>query len=328
MATLPIRVDPAGTSEIVATIRESLSHSIVGQSHVVDHLLVALLAGGHVLLEGVPGLAKTRMVRALAGSLGADFRRIQFTPDLLPSDLLGTMVFESDRGAFRLLRGPIFAHLVLADEVNRAPAKVQSALLEAMEERQVTLGGETLPLPDPFLVLATRNPIEQQGTYPLAEAQLDRFLMMLRVEYPSRDEEVRILALAEDASVDVVRPPVVTVEALVATRRAVEKVAVSPALKEYVVALVRATRDPTAAGMTAAAGWVSYGASPRAGIGLMKAARARAFLHGRGHALPDDVKALAPDILRHRLVLTFEAEARGVTSDDVIRELLTVVPLP
>lgn len=309
-------------------LEAALRRKVVGHDGVVERLLMALLCGGHVLLEGVPGLAKTLLVRTLAGALQADFRRIQFTPDLLPSDLLGSLVFRQDRGVFTISKGPLFANVVLADEVNRAPAKVQSALLEAMEERSVTLGGRTLPLPDPFLVLATENPLEHQGTYPLAEAQLDRFMMMLRVDYPSQTEEVAILRGVRERSDGPGAGPVATAEELLRARRVVADIHADDRLLEYVVALVRGTRDPALAGLPELEGLVACGASPRAGIWLVEAARARAALAGRDYALPEDVKALAPDVLRHRLVLTFEAHAGAVDADEVIARILDTVPVP
>ena len=257
-----------------------------------------------------------------------DFRRIQFTPDLLPSDLLGTLVLQPDGSGFAVSRGPIFANVVLADEVNRAPAKVQSALLEAMEERQVTLGGRTLALPEPFLVMATQNPLEHQGTYPLAEAQLDRFLMMLRIGYPRRDEETRILRRAADGTILPPATPVATAEEVLEARRSAAEVVVEQALLDYVVALIRATREPATVGLAELEGLVSWGASPRAGIGLITAARARAWLDGRTFTLPEDVKALASDVLRHRLVLTYEAAARGVEADEILEAVLDHVPVP
>jgi len=308
-------------------IREAVGESVVGQGAVVERVLVALLAGGHVLLEGAPGLAKTLLVRTLARTLGVEFRRIQFTPDLLPSDILGTLVLRSDTGGFAISRGPIFANLVLADEVNRAPAKVQSALLEAMEERQVTLGGRTLPLPEPFLVLATQNPIEHQGTYPLAEAQLDRFLFMVRVGYPSREEEVAILRRGVHGAAGA-SGVVASGDELLAARREAASVRVDDRLLDYAASVVRATREPAAAGVPEVQGLVSWGASPRAGLGLVAAARARAWLHGRSFALPEDVKALAGDVLRHRLVLTYEAAVRGVDAAQVVEQVLGHVAVP
>ena len=308
-------------------VEEAIRTQVVGQERIVQRLLIGLLAGGHVLLEGVPGLAKTLMVRMLASALDVDFKRIQFTPDLLPSDVVGSLVFRPDRGVFVPSKGPIFANIVLADELNRAPAKVQSALLEAMQERQVTLGGRALTLPDPFMVLATENPIDQQGTYPLAEAQLDRFLLMLRLTYPERDDEQRILRSVTDGHSEVVQR-VATAEDLLAERALVRQTVVEDALIEYVTDLVRATRDPASVGLPELEGLIEYGASPRAGIALISAARALAYLKGRAYVVPDDVKELAHDAMRHRLVLTYEATARGIDPDSVLDRILAVVPLP
>ena len=327
MNPAPVTEIPAEAPAFARRVEEALRHTIVGQEAVVDGLLVALLAGGHVLLEGAPGLAKTLMVRSLARTLEVDFRRVQFTPDLLPSDVLGTLVLQPNGGGFAISRGPIFANVVLADEVNRAPAKVQSALLEAMEARQVTLGGRTLPLPEPFLVLATQNPLEHQGTYPLAEAQLDRFLLMLRVGYPPKDAEVTILRKGI-AGGGTLPAPVATAADVLSAREQVARVHVSDLLLEYAVALVRATRQPAAAGLPEVQGLVAWGASPRAGLGLVHAARARAWLRGRAHVLPEDVKALAPHVFRHRVVLTYEAAVRGVDADEVVARVLEHVPVP
>ena len=316
-----------GTRSLGRRVEAAVRTRIVGQDRVVERLLVALLAGGHVLLEGVPGLAKTLMVRSLADALDVDFKRVQFTPDLLPSDVVGSLVFRPDKGTFMPSKGPVFANVVLADELNRAPAKVQSALLEAMQEGQVTLGGHTLDLPSPFMVLATQNPIEQQGTYPLAEAQLDRFLMMLRLGYPSSEEERRILRAAADG------PPgslgrVANAGDLLDVRSQVESVRIEDSLLEYVVDIVRATRRPASVGLPDLEGLIEFGASPRAGIGLVSAARAMAFLRDRDYAVPDDVKDLAPDVLRHRIVLTYEAIARAVDVDLLVDSLLDAVPVP
>ncbi len=289
--------------------------------------MVGLLAGGHILLEGVPGLAKTLMVRSIAAALDVDFKRIQFTPDLLPSDVVGSLVFRPDRGVFVASKGPVFANVVLADELNRAPSKVQSALLEAMQEGQVTLGGRALKLPTPFIVLATENPIEQHGTYPLAEAQLDRFLMMLRLGYPDQTEEQSILRAAAAGPPEELAP-VANGDDLIAAQKEVEAIRVEEPLLKYVVDLVRATRDPAAAGLPELEGLIEYGASPRAGIGLVSAARALAYLRNRDYVLPDDVKDLAADVLRHRLVLTYEAAARRIDSDDLIDRILAAVPVP
>jgi len=303
----------------IERIRKEMARALVGQQGLVDGLLIALLCHQHVLVEGVPGLAKTTAVRAFSRVLGLSFRRIQFTPDLLPADLLGTHVYEPQRGEFRLHRGPIFHHLILADEINRAPAKVQSALLEAMEERQVTLAGETLALPKPFLLMATQNPIEQEGVYPLPEAQVDRFMLKLRVDYPSHEEEVQIVyhrTAPEDPKLPM---QVLDASEIDALRSSVRRVHVEPTLVEYSVCLVEASRKPES---------VQLGGSPRASIYLIEAARARAFIELRDYVLPQDIKRVAPDVLRHRLRLTYEAEAQGLTPDQVIDDLLGRVPTP
>ena len=297
---------------------------IVGQPHLLNRLLVALLVPGHVLLEGLPGLAKTRTIKTLAGASHTTFRRVQFTPDLLPSDVVGTLVFDPRSLSFTPKKGPVFANLLLADEINRAPSKVQSALLEAMEERQVTLGEESFELPSPFLVLATQNPLEQEGTFPLPEAQMDRFLFKLRVGYPSAQEESEVLKRANGAE-EAVHPVMTGAELLEAGRRARE-VRLDEAIRGYIVRLVQGTRPGGHA-------WkgremLRCGASPRAGLALQAGAKALAFLAGRDHVLPDDVTALAPDVLRHRLLLTYESEADGVTTDELIKALLAATPRP
>lgn len=304
-----------------------LSRNIVGQQAVLHRLLVAVLAGGHVLLEGVPGLAKTRMARSLAGIFSADFRRIQFTPDLLPADLLGGMIWRREKERFAVARGPIFANVVLADELNRAPPKVQSALLEAMEEGQVTVGGHTLPLPDPFLVLATQNPIEQQGTYPLAEAQLDRFMFQLRVDYPLIDEEREVVDRALDGDPGTEVQPIEMGD-LRAARAMVEHVHVAPKIRDYLVRLVRATRSPEEFGVPELAGRIEIGASPRAAILMARAMRAHAALDGRDHTLPDDAHVLAADVLRHRILPSLEGEREGWTPDRCVARLLERVSAP
>jgi len=294
---------------------------------VVERLLIGLLTSGHILLEGVPGLAKTLAVRTLAEILHASFSRIQFTPDLLPADVIGTMVFDQKSQEFHPKKGPLFAHIVLADEINRAPAKVQSALLEAMQEHQVTIGGTTYPLPEPFLVLATQNPIEQEGTYPLPEAQLDRFLFKVKVDYPARLEEREILVRmsgGEPIPVERVLHP----SDVLAARKAIAAVHLDPRLVDYIVDLVRATREPAAVGLGSLAPLIAYGASPRASLSLAQAGRASAFLQGRDFVVPEDLRALAPDVLRHRLVLTFEAEAEDVTADSVVAQILGAVKVP
>jgi MoxR-like ATPase len=310
----------------LAPILEEVRTVIVGQGRLLDSLLIGALSGGHVLLEGVPGLAKTLAVRALAGAVGCDFRRIQFTPDLLPADLVGTLVFNPREGTFSPRKGPVFAHVVLADEINRAPAKVQSALLECMQERQVTIGDATWPLPEPFLVLATQNPIEHEGTYPLPEAQVDRFMLKVLVDYPSRDEEGEILermAAGEPPAVRAVSSP----EALLRARLVADEVYIDPRVKGYLLDLVLATRRPRDFGLDLG-GLVRYGASPRATLFLARAARAHAFLRGRGFVIPEDVKAMAHDVMRHRLLLSYEAEAEEITPEEIIQRVLDAVPVP
>jgi MoxR-like ATPase len=301
---------------------------IVGQRALVQALLMGLLADGHVLLEGVPGLAKSLAVQSLAAALGGTFRRIQFTPDLLPSDLVGTQVYSPRTGEWTVREGPVFGNFVLADEINRAPAKVQSALLEAMQERQVTLAGETRTLPAPFLVLATQNPVEHEGTYPLPEAQVDRFTLKVIVGYPSRTEEREIVTrMAKNGPKPAVRR-VAAPEQVLAARRLLDEVYVDPKVLDYLVALVFATREPDSAGLAALRPMILYGASPRASIALAQVARARAFLEGRGFVTPHDVKAVGMDVLRHRVITTYEAEAEGLSSEDVIRKVFDTVPVP
>lgn len=311
------------TDDILAQV----SQRVVGQQAMVERLLIALLTGGHVLLEGVPGLAKTLTVRTLAETIRTSFSRIQFTPDLLPADVIGTQVFDQRTATFSVKRGPIFANIVLADEINRAPAKVQAALLEAMQEKQVTIGGTSFPLEEPFLVLATQNPIEQEGTYPLPEAQVDRFMLKLRVGYPTRDEEreiMRRMAGGAAIPIEAVADPVQLMDA----RREIAALHLDDRLVDFIVNIVHATRAPAEAGLADIAPLVEYGASPRATIALAQAARAHAYLRGRDFVSPDDVKAMAPDVLRHRVLLTFEAEAENVTSDAVIARVLERVAAP
>ncbi|MCP5556679.1 MAG: MoxR family ATPase [Verrucomicrobiaceae bacterium] len=315
------------SSSWVKPLRAEIGRVLVGQEGLVDRLLVALLTNGHVLLEGVPGLAKTLAVRTLSSSLHAKFQRIQFTPDLLPADVIGTMVYHPRDGTFSPRLGPIFANLVLADEINRAPAKVQSALLEAMQERQVTIGENTYKLPDPFMVLATQNPIDQEGTYTLPEAQLDRFLLKVRVTYPTPAEERQVLDAMATSSPKLDVNQVTKVEDVAASRVLVNSIYMDEKIRDYIVTLIHATRDP---GMLAPhlKLIIRCGASPRGTINLALAARAMAFLDGRNFVTPQDVKSLAPDILRHRILLSYEAEAEGVTSDDVVRQLLDKLPVP
>jgi MoxR-like ATPase len=308
-------------------LREEVGNVIVGQRYLIDRLLVGLLANGHVLLEGVPGLAKTTAVKTLAQSIHASFRRIQFTPDLLPADLVGTLIYNPRDGGFTTKKGPIFAQIVLADEINRAPAKVQSALLEAMQEHQVTIGDETHALPEPFLVLATQNPIEQEGTYPLPEAQVDRFMLKLRVGYPSREEERQILDRMALTHADLSAKAVVAPDEILAARDLVDQIYVDDKIKDYVVSLVFATREPAAAGLDLGP-LIQYGASPRATLALTLAAKANAFLNGRGYVTPQDVKTIGPDVLRHRIIVTYEAEAEEIDSDEIVRRVFDGVPVP
>ncbi len=317
----------AAHSAWISPLRTEISKLVVGQSFLVDRLILSLLCKGHVLLEGVPGLAKTLSVKALSGALDASFARIQFTPDLLPADLLGTMIYNPEGRSFSAKKGPIFANLILADEINRAPAKVQSALLEAMQERQVTLGETTYPLPDPFLVMATQNPIDQEGTYQLPEAQLDRFLFKVIVSYPNRNEELKILDLMATSAPPQQTTPVVTPQQITESRKLVNNVYIDQAVKEYIVDLVRATRNPDQIDVSLK-GLIRAGASPRATINITLAARALAFMHHRSFVTPQDIKDLAHDILRHRILLSYEAEAENVSSDDLIDRILSKVPVP
>jgi MoxR-like ATPase len=315
-------------SAFVEPLLTEVRRVVVGQERMVERLLLGLIAGGHVLLEGVPGLAKTLTVSTLARAVNARFQRIQFTPDLLPADLLGTLVYNQKEGAFFVKKGPIFAHLILADEVNRAPAKVQSALLEAMQERQVTIGETTFPLKEPFLVLATQNPVEQEGTYPLPEAQVDRFMMKVIVGYPTREDELEIMRrMAAPGDGPEIRA-VVTPQHLLEARAVLGDLYVDARVEGYIVDLVMATRYPDRYGLGKLQGLLAFGASPRASIYLNRAARAHAFLHRRAYVTPDDVRAIAPDVLRHRLALTYEAEAEEATADHLVREVLAAVEVP
>jgi MoxR-like ATPase len=317
----------AKESAFADRLMNEVSKVIVGQQYMIERILVGLLTGGHVLLEGVPGLAKTLTVRTLCDAVHAKFARIQFTPDLLPADLVGTVVYNQQRGEFTSKLGPVFANLVLADEINRAPAKVQSALLEAMQERQVTIGEKTYPLPEPFVVMATQNPIEQEGTYPLPEAQVDRFMLMVKVGYPTREEERKIMdrmTQPEPSRAEAVVTPVELLEA----RKIVKQVYVDEKVKDYIVDVVFATREPAKHGLKDLAPLVEFGASPRASIALNLAARAHAFLRHRGYVTPEDVKAIGPDVLRHRLVLTYEADAEEVTSEQIVKRVFEVVEVP
>ena len=321
-----IRRDVEQQSQFVTRLRTEIARIIVGQEYMIDRLLVGLLANGHVLIEGVPGLAKTTAVKTLAAALDCTFSRIQFTPDLLPADLIGTQIYNPKDGNFTTKKGPLFGNIILADEINRAPAKVQSALLECMEERQVTIGQETFQLEAPFMVLATQNPIEQEGTYPLPEAQVDRFMLKLRVSYPTRAEEREIMDRVDLLHATEVRV-VASKEEILTAREVVHEVYVDEKAKNYIVDLVRATRHPEAFGLELQ-NLIEYGASPRATIYLQQAARALAFLQGEGNVFPNDVKQIAMDVLRHRVIVTYEAEAENVTSEDIIRRILDTVPVP
>lgn len=311
----------------VHSLTAEIRKTIIGQDKLVERVLVGLLADGHILLEGVPGLAKTLLVKTVGQAMNGEFSRIQFTPDLLPGDLIGTQIYNPRTSEFSVRKGPVFANLILADEVNRAPAKVQSALLEAMQEGQVTIGDATHRIESPFLVLATQNPIEQEGTYPLPEAQVDRFMLKVVVEYPDRSEEREIIDRMTGGPTADVRP-VIEPQYILDAREVVRQVYVDDKIKDYVLSLVVATRDPGEAGLDDLRTLISYGASPRAGIFLITAARAHAFLKGRGYVTPEDVKQLAPDILRHRVITTFEAEAQEVTSTQIVQSILDNVEVP
>jgi MoxR-like ATPase len=332
---LPLPEKPASSTqeEIVAAsswvqpLRSEIARVLVGQTDLVDRLLIALLTNGHVLLEGVPGLAKTLAVRTLSAALHARFQRIQFTPDLLPADVVGTMIFNPREGSFSPRLGPIFANLVLADEINRAPAKVQSALLEAMQERQVTIGDTTYTLPNPFVVLATQNPIDQEGTYRLPEAQLDRFLLKVRVDYPAPAEERLVLDRMATSKPDLDVTPVTHITQIAESRSVVNHIHLDDKIKDYIVSIIQATRHPEACAPHLK-NLIRCGASPRGTINLALGSKAHAFLQGRDYVIPNDVKQLAPDILRHRILLSYEAEAEGVTTEDIIAQILDKLPVP
>jgi MoxR-like ATPase len=314
-------------ARLIQDVSSQVALRVVGQTYMIDRLLISLLTGGHVLLEGVPGLAKTLTVRTLAETISTSFSRIQFTPDLLPADVVGTQIYDQSTGKFMVKKGPIFANIILADEINRAPAKVQAALLEAMQEKQVTIGGTTYKLEEPFLVLATQNPIEQEGTYPLPEAQVDRFMLKLRVGYPSRDEEREIMRrMASGHAIDIRH--VATPAAILEARGRIADLYMDDRIVDYIVDIVHATREPKAAGLDELAPLIEFGASPRATIALAQASRAHAFLRGRAFVTPDDVKAIAPDVLRHRVLTTYEAEAEEVTSDEIVSRVLAKVESP
>jgi MoxR-like ATPase len=311
----------------IRPLQQEMARVIVGQKHLLDSLIIALLTNGHILLEGVPGLAKTLALKTLASCVDVHFRRLQFTPDMLPADIVGTMIYNPQDGVFRTKQGPIFSNLILADEINRAPAKVQSALLEAMQERQVTIGDESYLLPNPFLVLATQNPLEQEGTYPLPEAQIDRFMMKVIVNYPNRDEERAILDAMATTEAMVVPRPVVSAAQILDARHIVSALYVDDKIRDYIVDLVLATRPPIAAAF-ALNGYIQNGASPRATIALTLGARAVAFMNGRHFVIPQDVKTIALDVLRHRVSVTYEAEAENISSENVIEKILNTLPVP
>lgn len=317
----------AAKSDFITLIQRGMDQTIVGQKHLIDSLLIALLSNGHVLLEGVPGLAKTLAIKTLAQIIDAKYSRIQFTPDLLPADVIGTMVYSVKSEQFQVKRGPIFANFVLADEINRAPAKVQSALLEAMQERQVTIGDSTFPLDEPFLVMATQNPIEQEGTYPLPEAQVDRFLLKVVIGYPSKEEEKVIIHQNITNEKKEIRP-LLKPEEILEAQRVVEKIYIDEKIERYIVDIVFATRFPAEYNLNDLTTIIAFGASPRASISLARAARSYAFLRGRGYVVPEDVRAVAHDVLRHRIGLTYEAEANTITADEIISEILDKVEVP
>jgi len=325
--TSQVNEEVATAAGWIEKLRAEVRKVIVGQEHLLDRLLVGLLANGHVLLEGVPGLAKTLSVRTLASAIHASFNRIQFTPDLLPADITGTLIYNPQDGRYHATKGPVFANLVLADEINRAPAKVQSALLEAMQERQVTLGGETMPLPSPFLVLATENPIDQEGTYPLPEAQVDRFMFKVLMDYPSFEEERKILDTMAFTSPESKVQPVLQLDEILQMRRYVDKIHVDEKVRDYIVRIVFATRRPEEYKLDLKH-LIQYGASPRATLYLTLAAKAWALLQQRPYITPEDIKSIGPDVLRHRILLTYEAEAEGVTSDAIIKKIFNTVPVP
>ncbi len=314
-------------SAFIHSLKAEIGKVIVGQDYLIDRLIIGMLSNGHVLLEGVPGLAKTLTVKTLAAALKTSFHRIQFTPDLLPADLTGTLIYNPKESEFFVKKGPVFANIILADEINRAPAKVQSALLEAMQEHQVTIGDQTFHLPEPFLVMATENPIEQEGTYPLPEAQVDRFMLKLKIGYPTLEEERRILDRMARTETDIPVNAVIDPAAILSARRMVDEIYTDDKIKDYILSIVFATREPEKYGLKIKE-YLRYGASPRATIALTIGARAHAFLQGRGYVTPQDVKSIAPDILRHRIIVSYEAEAEELTSDDIIARLLSEIPVP
>jgi len=315
-------------SEFIARLTKSTAHVIVGQDHMIERLLIGLLTKGHVLLEGLPGLAKTLAIKTLANLVNGKFSRIQFTPDLLPADIVGTMIYNPAQNQFSVKKGPIFANFVLADEINRAPAKVQSALLEAMQERQVTIGEETFKLQEPFLVMATQNPIDQEGTYPLPEAQLDRFMLKVTIDYPTKTEEQTIVRRHMDSSIDMLQEPVATTEEILHARELLKAIYLDSTLESYILDIVFATRDIAAVGLPKLQPMIHYGASPRASINLALAAKAMAFIRRRAYVIPDDIRAIALDVLRHRIGITYEAEAEGITRESIVTSILNTIKVP
>ena len=314
-------------SAFIPTLKSEIGKVIIGQEYLIDRLIIGMLSNGHVLLEGVPGLAKTLTINTLAKALDTSFQRIQFTPDLLPADLIGTLIYNQKDGAFVIKKGPVFANVILADEINRAPAKVQSALLEAMQEKQVTIGDETFQLPRPFLVMATENPIEQEGTYPLPEAQVDRFMLKLKVGYPTMDEERLILDRMAHSVAEIPVNPVLHPDEILKAREIVDEIYLDDKIKDYILSIIFATRESEKYGLDIA-DYLRYGASPRATIALTMGARAHAFMQGRGYVTPQDVKSIAPDVLRHRVIISYEAEAEELTSEDLIEKILSEIPVP
>jgi MoxR-like ATPase len=315
-------------SAFIPPLLKEMEKVLVGQKYLTERLILGLLAGEHILVEGVPGLAKTTAVKTLAQAIHAEFKRIQFTPDLLPADLLGTQVYQPKTGEFSIKKGPLFANIILADEINRAPAKVQSALLESMQERQITIGGQTFKLEEPYMIIATQNPIEQEGTYPLPEAQVDRFLFKLMIEYPTREEEKIIMQKMSSANNHIPVNPVVKPEDLFEARKVFDSIYIDENLQDYIINLVAATRDPAAHNLESYAKTIHFGASPRASIFLNRASKAYAFMQGRGYVVPQDIKSIGRDILRHRIILTYEAEAENLTTDDILNKILDTVEVP
>jgi MoxR-like ATPase len=314
--------------EFIPLLKKEIEKTIVGQNYLTDRLILGLLTGEHILLEGVPGLAKTKSVNTLAKTINAQFKRIQFTPDLLPADLIGTQIYQPKSGEFTIKKGPLFANIILADEINRAPAKVQSALLEAMQERQITIGGETFSLSKPFMVIATQNPIEQEGTYPLPEAQIDRFMLKLKIDYPLKEEEKLIMQRMASTKADIKTQQIVEPENLMKTAKVIDSIYIDNNLEDYILDLVAATRNPAVQNLPELTNLVQYGASPRASIFLHRLSKAYAFMQGRGFVVPQDIKSIGFDVLRHRVILTYEAEAENVSTDDVLQKIFDTVEVP